>query len=125
MTHSAHEGCDERQIWKDNCDECEHRSKSLPDSMATLDSAKFVLAWRRAADWNKDREVGHISDAERPLLELLWRFQVMFERVCKLPIGELPFRHGTEDMHEIAPGVWIQDDLHRRPVDPFDDFEVH
>jgi hypothetical protein len=35
-------------------------------------------------------DVGPVSDAERPLLTCLWRFQVALERVCKLPIGELP-----------------------------------
>jgi hypothetical protein len=35
-------------------------------------------------------DIGRPSDAERSLLEMIWVFQVMFERVCGLPIGELP-----------------------------------
>ena len=64
----------------------------MPDSVNSLDEDSFARAWRRAADWNlmSGPDVGRVSDAERPLLTCIWRFQVMFERVCGLPIGELP-----------------------------------
>ena len=93
MMHAYHDtlpGFDGRQIWHDGCEECEHRGQSLPSSLGTLDEARFVKAWQRAANWNKDRDVGHVSQAERPLLETIWCFQVMFEHLCKLPIGLLP-----------------------------------
>ena len=94
MTHAFHDelpGFDDRQIWKDGCDECEARGKSLPTSLCNLDGERFGEAWRRAADWNRDEEVGRISDAERPLLETIWTFQVMFERTYGLPLGDLPW----------------------------------
>ncbi len=88
--HDALPSFDARQIWFDGCPECERRGELVPDSLGTLDEMKFVYAWQRAADWNKDRDVGPVSEAERPLLNCMWRFQVMFERVCHLPIGQLP-----------------------------------
>lgn len=94
MIHDYHEalpGFDVRQIWHDHCLECENRGKTLPHSLGMLDSVNFFRAWQRAADWNRDLEVGPISNAEKPLLELLWAMQVMFERECGLPLGELPF----------------------------------
>jgi hypothetical protein len=93
MTHTFHEGLpgyDPRQIWFDGCEECESRGEHAVDALGSLDSERFHRAWRRAADWNKDRDVGPVSNAERPLLTAIWRFQVALERECKLPIGELP-----------------------------------
>jgi hypothetical protein len=95
MTHTYHDvlpGFDERQIWKDGCPECERRGKDPVASLCTLDEDNFARAWRRAADWNRmsGPDIGRPSDAERSLLEMIWVFQVMFERVCGLPIGELP-----------------------------------
>ena len=101
MIHDPHEslpGYDERQLWISGCLECENRSKTLPASLALLDGHNFARAWRRAADWNRGQEVGPVSTAEIPLLNLLWAMQVMFERECGLPLGELPFARVTRTM---------------------------
>jgi hypothetical protein len=95
MTHDYHEnlpGYDQRQIWFDGCAECESRGKHAADCLGTLDSLRFRRAWQRAADWNwiDPPDIGPVSNAERPLLNLLWRFQVVLERECRLPIGVLP-----------------------------------
>jgi len=58
--------------------------------LCNLDDERFAYAWQRAALWNRDQDVGHVSDAERPLLETLWNIQVMLQRVTGLPIGVLP-----------------------------------
>jgi hypothetical protein len=95
MTHDNHEalpGYDARQIWHDGCSECEFRSKYLPGTMTALDNETFRLAWQRAADANRDQNgtTGKISQAELPLLDLLWTLQVVFERCAGIEIGRLP-----------------------------------
>ena len=93
MTHAYHEtlpGYDAQQILHDGCEECEQRGRTVPTSIVMLDEDRFRAAWERAAAWNRDQEVGHISEAERPLLNAIWTFQLMFERACDLPIGKLP-----------------------------------
>jgi hypothetical protein len=86
MTHAYHDalrGYDDRQIWYDDCEECEERGQQLPYSLGMLDNERFARAWQRADDWNHDRfEVtGRISIAERPLLETLWAMQIAFQRL--------------------------------------------
>lgn len=88
--HPALLGFNTDQIWHDGCAECESRSQGLPHSLSSLDDHTFRKAWKRATAWNRDEEVGQISYAERPLLNLLWSMQIMFERFCNLPIGDLP-----------------------------------
>jgi hypothetical protein len=93
MSHAYHDalpGFDERQIWKDGCDECELRGQSLPASLGYLDTPTFIAAWRRAAEHNRDGDIGRISEAEGPLLSLLWNLQILFQRANGLEIGRLP-----------------------------------
>ena len=58
--------------------------------MSTLDSENLRRAFQRAADWNRDRDIGHVSIAETLLLNTLWRFEVLLERECGIPVGTLP-----------------------------------
>ena len=93
--HEYHDillGYDKRQIWHDGCPECEARGADPANNLGTLDTERFARAWHRAYVWNSDGDepLGQISKAERPLLELLWRFQLALERNCRVPIGELP-----------------------------------
>jgi hypothetical protein len=91
--HDYHEGLpgfSEAQIWHDGCAECETRGKDLSRGIGSMDRGRFALAWRRAADWNTSTSVRDVSQAERPLLEVLWSIQIKLESVCGLPIGELP-----------------------------------
>ena len=87
MTHAYHEqleGYDSRQIWYDGCDECESRGKRLPHSVNTLDDDNFVRAIARSIAWNHDDEIGHVSDAERGLLEYLWVMHLNMQRLSRL-----------------------------------------
>ena len=90
-------GYDPDQVWHDGCETCEHRGRNPADGMMFLDPERFAHAWARAAAWNRqeteDQVQPTVSDAERPLLSLLWRFQVALERNCGIPIGMLP--HGV------------------------------
>ena len=88
--HPALPGYNATQIFHDGCAECESRSKTLDHGLRSLDEYNFARAWQRAADWNQERDVGRISDAERDLLEMIWAFQIMFERNCGIEIGRLP-----------------------------------
>lgn len=97
MTHDNHEGLpgyDVHQIWIDGCAECEFRSRYLPGTLLALDSFTFVLAWQRATALNIGdtalADLGPMSAAEAPLLDLLWMMQVVLERQVGLPIGEMP-----------------------------------
>lgn len=110
MSHDNHEdlpGYDARQIWKDGCEECEHRSRNLPSTVNSLDSDTFWRAWHRAKALNEShfgprgaaweeyvlQVHGPMSRAERPLLDLLWSMQIAFERHINLPIGARPIGH--------------------------------
>lgn len=105
MIHEPHTillGYDKRQIFFDGCRECESRGANPIDGMMTLDSDRFARAWHRAAMWNDSAaddgtQLGETSEAERPLLELFWRFQVALERHYGLPVGELPYTGGRRD----------------------------
>ena len=85
-------GFDGRQVWHDGCEECEDRGADPIRGMTLLDPERFDAAWRRAADWERDKDVGRVSDAERPLLRLLWTFQVMLQRHAGVEPGTLPGR---------------------------------
>jgi hypothetical protein len=97
MMHSYHQACpgySPAQILHDGCGECEDRGRNLALAIGSMDKGCFVLAWRRAADWN--REIGPVPDvsaAERPLLEALWAIQLRLENYG-IPIGELPRPNG-------------------------------
>ena len=93
MSHAYHDdlaGYDARQIWYDGCPECEGRSQSLPLTITHLDNKNFRRAWKRAADWNMDEDIGLVSKAEMPLLEYLWSMQIILQRTSQLQIGLLP-----------------------------------
>jgi hypothetical protein len=93
MAHSYHdelEHYDPRQIWHDGCEECEARGKNVPYSIGTMDSGRFRRAWSRAWQFENGEDVGPLSKAEIPLLNLFYILQVNFERECHLPMGELP-----------------------------------
>ena len=85
MTHAYHDelpGFDPRQILKDGCEECEARSKNLRVAINMLDEENFKRAWMRAKAWESYQDVGRVSDAERPLLEILYAFRNQVLRVC-------------------------------------------
>ncbi len=104
--HDELKGYDPRQIWHDGCAECEERGKSLPYTLGNLDNESFVRAWERATAWNLDHDtVGHISDAERVLLETLWAMQVAFQRLCGLPLGALPL---TDEQRDADSERWFE-----------------
>jgi hypothetical protein len=95
VSHDYHEqlhGYDPAQILVDNCGECEHRSEYSDHGISSLDSDRFEAAWKRAADWNWSR-AGQVSDAEAPLLSVLWSVQVQLERSASrlgtLPVAEV------------------------------------
>ena len=84
--HSYHEGLDgfdRRQIWYDGCEECEHRGKSLPRSLGSLDNANLRRAWARMLLWCDDdlEGVGEISLAELPLLRFLEACRMVLRRL--------------------------------------------
>ena len=93
MTHDFHEAWptdyDSRQILKDHCAECAERSADLYLAIGHMDVYTFERAWKRAAEWQQDEEVGRVSDAERPLLETLWALQIKLEE-RGVPIGIVP-----------------------------------
>jgi hypothetical protein len=103
--HEPHEillGYNPLSIWHSGCQECESRGADPANNLGTLDADRFARAWHRSAAWNgvaafRDEELGEISEAEGPLLNLLWRLQVALERNCGLPIGELPYTGGRRD----------------------------
>jgi hypothetical protein len=97
MSHDYHEGpprFDDAQILHDGCRECESRSVSRSHGISNLDHHNFVLAWRRAANWNQGLLGSSVvSNAERPMLDVLWAVQVQLEKQG-LRIGYLPSDFG-------------------------------
>ena len=90
--HDGLAGFDSRQIWFDGCGECESRGQNPVRGLGSLDDNRFARAWERAAAWNDypaPTDIGFVSEAERPLLEMLWAIQIRLER-SGLPIGALP-----------------------------------
>jgi hypothetical protein len=100
MSHEYHDallGYSPAQVWHDHCGECEARGANLAHGIGCLDEQNFAKAWARAAAWNREG-VPDLSQAERPLLQVLWSIQLQFER-RGVPIGELPGRLGAlEDL---------------------------
>ena len=92
--HLSLTGYDPDQIWHDGCEECEHRGRRPEEGMMTFDRDTLEKAWTRSARWNRQETENDVyptlSEAERPLLTLLWRMQVLLERNCGVPIGVLP-----------------------------------
>jgi len=85
MSHSFHEaldGFDPAQILVDGCPECEDRGRNLPVALAHIDDQRFAAAWKRAYDLYAldSPSVGRVSDAEKPLLEVLWGIQCVLQR---------------------------------------------
>lgn len=80
---------DPAQILHDGCAECEERSRSRSHGIANLDPANFARAWRRAALRNVGALYSRVSQAERPMLDVLWAVQVQLEKKG-LRIGYLP-----------------------------------
>lgn len=86
--HEGHPGYSPRQVLKDCCAECLARSEDIPLAISHLDREEFDRAWRRAADW-KRTGLPDISEAEAPLLDVLWVLAIQFEN-RGFPIGECP-----------------------------------
>jgi hypothetical protein len=77
MSHDYHDalpGFSENQIWHDGCGECEDRSEHISTGINSLDPANFARAWERATKWNKSG-LSDVSEAEVPLLNVLWSLQ--------------------------------------------------
>jgi hypothetical protein len=97
VTHTYHEGLpgfDQRQILHRGCDECEERGKDVRSALAHMDPPTFHRAWRRAFDLMASKgdhgAVGPVSEAEYPLLTVLWGVQVHLERNGVPLNGEVP-----------------------------------
>lgn len=96
MTHDDHQaqpGYDERQILVDGCRKCEERSMDCLNTLGWMDGQTFARAWRRAYEWqyrDKPEELGPLSEYEMPVLHMLWALQIMLERCCRVPLGQLP-----------------------------------
>lgn len=81
MSHDWHEnlpGYNPDHILHDGCNECEQRSARRDHGISSLDPANFRRAWARAAQWN-EQGLPSISDAETPLLDVLWAVQVQLQ----------------------------------------------
>ena len=93
MTHSFHEGgpgYSPAQVLHDGCRECSYRAAHHDRGISSLDRTSFARAWRRAADWNRmGGGLDDVSEAEAPLLSVLWAVQLQLE-ATGWPIGELP-----------------------------------
>lgn len=93
MTHAPHDihpGYDPGQVMFDGCAECAERSERTDRGITALDPGRFARAWKRAADWQRGQLAGsRVSDAEAPLLSVLWSVQIQLEQ-AGWPIGELP-----------------------------------
>lgn len=86
--HEAHPGYSPRQVLKDQCAECLERSGDIPLAIGHMDRETFGRAWKRAVSRNRDG-LPDISDAEAPLLDVLWALAAQFER-RGFPLGECP-----------------------------------
>jgi hypothetical protein len=86
--HDGLPGFSEAQILHDGCAECEERGASRNLGIAHLDHVRFARAWERAAAWNK-AGLADVSNAERPMLDVLWAIQCQLEN-RGFPIGGVP-----------------------------------
>ena len=86
--HDALPGYDPRQIWHDGCKECEHRGKTMPSSVGTLDETRLVRAWQRMEFWVHDdwESIGQMSLAELPLMRFLEQVRLVNERLSYVGI---------------------------------------
>lgn len=93
MTHAPHEvhaGYDAGQVMFDGCTECAEHATRMDCGITALDPGRFATAWRRAAGWQRGQLAGsRVSDAEAPLLSVLWSVQIQLENIG-WPLGELP-----------------------------------
>jgi hypothetical protein len=90
--HDDHEklpGYDQAQILHDDCGECEGRAKTPNLGIAYLDRTRFAWAWARAAEWNRDG-LPNVSNAEVPMLSVLWAVQCQLENYGH-QIGQVPY----------------------------------
>jgi hypothetical protein len=74
--HDALPGFNPAQILHDGCAECEQRGRDL--SFGQLDGRNFERAWKRAVQWNAEG-LPDISDAEAPMLRVLWDIILQLE----------------------------------------------
>jgi len=80
--HVYHEelpGFDFRQILYDGCEECESRAQSRNLGIAYLDRHNSARAMLRAIAWNGGADVGRISKAETPMLDVMWAIHCQFQ----------------------------------------------
>jgi hypothetical protein len=91
MSHDYHEGLPgyrPAQLYYDGCTECEQRTKDLILAIQHVRSLRD--AWRRACLFEKGSLGGdEVSEAEAPLLRLIWAMAVRFERQG-IPLGVYP-----------------------------------
>jgi hypothetical protein len=83
--HGYHEGLpnyDKRQIFHDDCDECERRGADAAVALAHMDSPTFRRALARAIEWQTRAFVQPpcISAAESRVLELIWMVVLQMAR---------------------------------------------
>lgn len=92
--HAYHQGLPgyrDDQILHDGCEECEYRGGRPDCGIGYLDSGNFARAWARAAQLGRSGLPG-ASQAEIPLLKVLWAVQVQLQG-NGVPIGYLPGRY--------------------------------
>ena len=77
--HDALPGFDERQILHDGCAECEARGRSRNLGLSYLDAGNARRAMTRAIAWGHGANVGPLSAAEGPLLDMLWAVHCVYE----------------------------------------------
>ena len=100
--HEAHPSYSPAQVLHDGCGECDMRSRMPNVAIGHLDPVRFAAAWHRAADFGRG-QVDDASDAEVPVLHLLWAVQVQLER-RGIPIGVLPILRLDGSIPDPDPG---------------------
>lgn len=98
--HHAHPGYDENQVLYDGCAECKERGANVALAIGHMDKATFARAWTRAATLNR-AGLDKVSNAEFPLLKVLWAVQCQLE-AGGVPIGRIP---GANPVHWPGPGA--------------------
>lgn len=103
MSHSYHEGhpgYSPAQVLKDGCHECSQRSERPDAAISYLDPQSFAAAWKRAAQWERG-QVADVSEAEVPVLRVLWAVACAMERLG-FPIGEVPVSLSAALLAEVS-----------------------
>jgi hypothetical protein len=78
------------QVLKDGCGECRQRSLTPYRAIGAMDPTQFTHAWQRAIDWQKGRIPGaEISDAEAPVLQVLWAVAVQLDNLSNEHVAGL------------------------------------